>query len=192
MNNDDISTFSDAASKALVDVRKRLNLPQHGYIVFPYMYCAKNCFHLDDKLSSQYKKLAYKYAFGMFILGGPHLYFFLKTLETNYMNVLFSAQILLFLVYFIKRRALLNKAKKLECNYLPISIYTERIAAYVKKKTLINILFGFLVIFGGMGGFLVYSVFIKGYYLMFLFLLGLTLWLSAGGINYRCSLNKIF
>jgi len=191
-SQDDLSKVIDGTTKALVDVRSQLNLPRDGYVVYPYFYCAKKCLYLGGKLSSEYKSLAYKYAGGMLLLSGPHMIMLFRTLDPIYVDILFSIQILLFLIYVVKRKVLLDKAKKFKLNCRPLTLYTDGIATYVKKSVLMRTLLGFLLIFGLMGGFMIYSFFIKEYYFLFLFMLTVILWLTAGAAILSLTIVKAF
>lgn len=168
-----------------------MGLPLSGSIVFPFMYISKYCFHLTGSLSSEHRNLGYMYAGGITLFGGPHMYFFFKNLAPWLIDSVFSIQVFMFIVYFFRRQQLLNRSKRIELDSLPLNNYTSYLANYADKgviiKTLLFYFFWFLLVVG----YLTYSVFINGYYFLFLFLFGSLLWLSSGILIMGLTLNKI-
>lgn len=191
LRHEEVSDFYESASQALTDVKKKMGLPLSGSIVFPFMYTSKKCFHLAGNLSSEHKKLGYMYAGGITLFGGPHMYFFFKGMEPWLIDVIFSIQVIIFIAYFFKRQQLLNRAKSIELEHSPLSDYTSYLANYANKVMLIKTLLLYTILFVLAGGFLAYSVFINGYYFLFLFLFGSLLWFSTGALIMGITLKKI-
>lgn len=189
ITQNEILALRSGATLALKEVRSELGLPKSGDIVFPKFYLAKHCYHLIGKQAADLKKAGYQFALGILIFGGPHMYFLYKLMDAKMINLLFGIQILMFVFYMYKRHLMLRGSNRIPLLKRPLLLYTGALGKSVSMGILVKGIVSFLVFFALMGGFFTYSVFINGYYILFLFMLGSLLWLSVGAIIMALSLK---
>jgi hypothetical protein len=189
LSQNDLSEVIDGAQLALIEVRTELGLPKSGDIVYPQFYLAKYCYQVVGKEASKLKNMGYQFAMGILVFGGPHMYFFYKSMGAALINILFVVQLLMFAFYMYKRHAILKRAKIFSLGKRPLPIYTKALSKFVTRSVLIKGIVAYILFFVLLGGFFTYSVFISGYYILFLFLLGCLLWLSVGAVIMSMSLK---
>lgn len=190
LSQQDLSEVIDGTHLALKEVRTELGLPKYGDIVYPQFYLAKCCYQVVGKEASKLKNLGYQFALGILVFGGPHMYFFYKSMDAAMINILFAVQLLMFAFYMFKRHSILKNAKVYSLSKRPLLTYTEAISRHVTRRVLLKGILAYILFFALIGGFFTYSVFISGYYILFLFLLGCLLWLSVGAVIMSLSLKK--
>lgn len=190
MKQEDIQNVSSAAKMALADLKTKKGLPLNGYIVFPYMYMSRKCHYMSCKLSHEYKSLTYKYAGVIALFGGPHMLYVFKGMPPWLVDAAFSIQVVMFILYFIMRHKLITQSRTIQLDFLPLRVYTHYLTLYMKTGIMIKLLILFILFFALAAGFFTYSVFINGYYFLFMFMFGALLWLSAGALILSITLFK--